>query len=151
MIAEKGQVTFKILRDSLDLPITIVATIDEKVSDFFTFPATPKFKLELTQREDKYGPIRRSGQFGDTPVSAPLCINASPGGRLLVGSAAVNVTGAGAEWKERSNITIDKGSNPLQICATVYSAGVGCDEDKCYHETTGHMRVLEMAVKKIGQ
>ncbi len=103
----------------------------------------------MTQREGDSGAIRRSGQFGDTPVSVPLCVNVNPGGRLLIDSATVNVTGAGAEWKERSNITIDKGANPLQICATVYSAGVGCDEDKCYHETTGHLRVLEMAVKKI--
>jgi hypothetical protein len=151
VIAEKGQVTFKVLRESLDLPITIVATIDEKVSDFFTFPPKPKFKLELTQREDDIGPIRRSGHYGDTPVSLPLCIKASPGGRLLVGSAVTTVTGAGAEWKERSNISLDKGANPLEICATVYSAGVGCDEEKCYHETTGHLRVLEMAVKKIGE
>ncbi len=150
LIAEKGQVEFKVLRDNLDTPITIVASIDDKVSDFFTFPSRPKFKLDMPQREasDK---IQRSGHFGDTPVSVPLCINANAGGRLLVDSATVTVTGAGAEWKERSNISIDKGANPLLVCATVYSAGVGCDEDKCYHETSGHLRVLEMTVKRIDQ
>jgi hypothetical protein len=39
-------------------------------------------------------------------------------------------------------IKIDKGANPLEICDTVFSAGVGCSEDKCYHETVGHLRVL---------
>lgn len=151
IIAEKGQVEFKILRESLDAPITIVATIDDKVSEFFTFPARPKFQLEMAQREVNDGPIKRSGQYGDTPVSVPLCVNANPGGRLLVDSATALVTGAGAEWKERSSISIDKGANPLQVCATVYSAGVGCDEEKCYHETSGHLRVLEMAVKRIDQ
>ncbi len=149
LVADKGQVSFKILREKLDEPITIVASIDEKVSDFFTFPARPQYKLSIVALEGTNGPMRRSGHYGNTPVSQPLCIKADPDGRLLVDSAVVNVTGAGAEWKERSGIVIDKGANPLQVCATVSTAGVGCNEDACYHETTGHLRVLEMKITKI--
>ena len=150
-VAVKGQVPFKILRESLDTPITVIASIDEKVSDFFTLPAKPKFKLDIVSREFNFPTIQRSGKYGDSPVSYPSCLEVNTGGRFLVDSAVVSVTGAGLEWKERSSISLDKGANPLQVCATVNSAGVSCKEDKCYHETTGHLRVLEIGVKRIDE
>ena len=133
----------------MDEPITITATIDDKVSDFFTFPARPKFTLDITSRIVDTPELKRSGQFGESAASVNNCINANPGGRFLLDTAAPTKNGAGREWDQRTSVSIDQGANPLRICITAHSVGVGCSEDACYHKVIGHLSVLEMTVKKI--
>lgn len=149
LVSPTKSVTFNVTRDSLDKPLSISASIDGKDSDFFTFPARPQNDLVLKSSIKDYGPIRRSGHFGNTAASAQFCLDAPDGvSQFLPSTVKTTVTGNGAEWKERSHIQVTE-ATPLRVCATVESAGVGCNEDACYHDTTGHLSAVLASITKI--
>ncbi|WP_146056471.1 hypothetical protein [Methylobacterium sp. V23] len=149
LITDKGSISFKIKRDSLCKPISITASIDNRESDFFTFPAVPQFKINLTKKTVDSFVIRRSGHYGNTEFATNICIVNDPSTALLPSSAKVNVTGAGMDWENRSKINILDGADQLGVCARVYSGGVPCDSEKCYHETTGHLSVLQASTERV--
>ena len=150
-ITPTGSVTFNIIRESLDKPISISAAIDGRESEFFTFPARPKYDLQLKSVVNSQGPIKRSGQFGNTAVTAtpPLCLPDLQGNsQYLPDTAKAYPTGAGEDWEKRSYVKIvDK--TPLRMCALVSSDGVACNEDKCYHETTGWLSAVQASIVEI--
>jgi len=37
----------------------------------------------------------------------------------------------------------------LRVCAIVKSDGVACNEDACYHDTTGHLSAVLASITKI--
>ncbi|MBZ9907733.1 hypothetical protein LB557_17135 [Mesorhizobium sp. BR115XR7A] len=148
-VAPTNSVTFNVQRESLDKPISISASIDGRDSDFFTFPARPQYDLVLRAIRSDTPPIRRSGHYGNTEASLPFCLPDPDGNsQFLPLSAQVTVTGNGAEWERRSHIALTT-VNPLAVCAIVKSDGVGCNEDKCYHDTTGHLSATQVSITKI--
>jgi hypothetical protein len=149
IVSPTGSAVFNISRVSLDKPIFISASIDGRDSDFFSVPARPQYDLVLKAVKADYGPIRRSGQFGPEAASAPFCLpDPEASSQYLPETAKKYVTGAGLDWQNRSSIDFSV-DTPLSVCAIVSSAGVACTEDKCYHETTGHLNAILASTVKI--
>jgi opacity protein-like surface antigen len=149
IVEPTNSTTFNVVRDSLDKPVSISASVDGRDSDFFTFPARPQSDLVLKSVEADYGPIRRSGHYGNSPASGLLCLPAPDGSsQFLPSTVNATVTGNGSEWQGRSHIDITQ-KTPLKICAVVKSDGVGCNEDACYHDTTGHLSATLATITKI--
>jgi hypothetical protein len=148
-VSPTNSVTFNVVRENLDKPISISVSIDGRDSDFFTLPARPQYDLVLKSVRKDAGPLRRSGHFGNTAGSIPFCLDAPDGtSQFLPGTVKATVTGNGLEWEQRSHITVTE-TNPLATCAIVKSDGVGCNEDACYHDTTGHLSAIQTSVTKI--
>jgi hypothetical protein len=149
IISPTKSVTFNVVRDSLDKPISISASVDGRDSDFFTFPPRPQSDLVLKSVKKDSGQIRRSGHFGNSPASALLCLDPPDGvSQFLPSTVKATVTGNGAEWEGRSHIAVTE-ATPLSVCAVVKSDGVGCNEDACYHDTTGHLSATEATITKM--
>ncbi|MDW9766671.1 hypothetical protein [Sinorhizobium meliloti] len=143
IIQQQGQVTFNVLRPDLDKPLYITASVDNQESDFFTFPPIARSKMIVSLLKAERGPIKRSGHYGNTPVAVNMCLEPEGGGILLPSTARATVTGAGHEWEQRSKNTLLENNNQFQVCSKLWTGGVPCNEDACYHETTGQLSVLQ--------
>lgn len=133
----------------MDEPLIITAAVDGRDSDFFILPARPKYDLVLSQAYRSYGPIRRSSHYGPEAASARFCLPSPDGSsQYLPETVTATATGNGLEWEGRSRIEI-KQKTPLDVCAVVYSAGVPCKEESCYHDTTGHLSAVLASLVKI--
>jgi len=147
-ISPQGAVVFNVVRDSLDKPIFISASIDGRESDFFSFPARPQSELKLTPVKNEIS-IVRSGQVGPSGASLPLCLPDPQGSsQYLIHTVKSSVTGSGDGWQSKSHIEVAE-PNPLSICATVTSDAVGCVEDKCAHTTIGHLSATLISIVNI--
>lgn len=142
-IIQQGQVSFNLVRPDLDKPLYISASIDGRESEFFTFPPRTKSTLVVSLKKSAYGPIKRSGHFGDSEVGVNMCLEPDNGGILIPSSARATVSGAGMEWQARSKNTLMDDNNQFQVCSRLWTAGVPCKEDTCYHEATGQLSVLQ--------